>query len=1058
MIENTNNNFAENKNGLYEVFNKKNKSELIDSLCASFVSENHGDTFGYLCKELQTLFDDKTKGEEYFNNLINILEILDWGTKQFYGDCFSMLYQKLRDDKVNCFIDLVKKFGIKESEYMFVVKNANGDKFETPGLTIATVRSFSYDSELIIASDIDNTCKTGLTLKQQFENRLQDLSYKGDVYGFLSDLKRKKDYYEWATKIRKVYGLDLNQLNSFIKQIQKYNIYNFARLLSKPENNKILFYNIPIRGKGNGDFSGIDSEEFELFSMFDKNFMFKLPRYHLSVDDQEISDGDMYGANFLLDQMSFCNNDLNSEGYEAANSELTGLGKNVTKTGLKWFLDETEYKVIENEYSGVITVKKNTDDMIIGNDKCLSQIQKISDETIFDQISKVEQKIDEEINGYTNKLINDVNFMLNLYFQQVNLMSDFNNGEKSSVANIQEAKLNRMIQSDIEQFISLLCEFYESVYADLNTNEIKMSDECNFAYLLKKVIRPVIGCCFKHLSDDEKNSLTNKEKSVAEIIKNKFDENKLFDNNTVKEKLIEEIYYNKGSWTNPKKYDKIKNDFVDDDFKFDFDKANLNAYKTATLLNRSFDEFKTNMKRIYGDNLPSSKNDFEQKFEQVDCNKFIDFLKKEMQIDVDKEFLKKALSAKLYTWVESIHGNDDNGDSTTIAERLQEMRKSFFVDYLGTKFIHEVKLYASEMVARGEKPLPDAFYQYNSDDMLNGKTKTKAFRFTVVNYVQAIYHAVPVLKRKKFGNLSWWSRWWSHRNFNKNIEETRRILQTGTEAERNQVFERIRKIKNRQYQDNIWGLPLAFLDILLDGVNIDLGLQEKIDICTFARNYVNYDLDDVTKKHVTKSNFVEIDKKDNCYLKSNGQLVLPLANLFAPGAIDELLSKMAEEDRLWNHSFCCKLGNALADVWHYFDESNILIKLLAKALFVCLFTPLFPIIGLVFSIAYIVYKKDLQNSINELSRREDFRDIFNMLKTAEAQGRKEYNRLQNFRQEMKKAKPLKSITGNKTIYSGNLNQKSNIIDDLKINQKNKTNHGDIFEVDTDSNQINSGKL
>ena len=74
-----------------------------------------------------------------------------------------------------------------------------------------------------------------------------------------------------------------------------------------------------------------------------------------------------------------------------------------------------------------------------------------------------------------------------------------------------------------------------------------------------------------------------------------------------------------------------------------------------------------------------------------------------------------------------------------------------------------------------------------------------------------------------------------------------------------------------------------------------------------------------------------------------------------------------------------------------------------------------------------------------------------MLKTAEAKGRKEYNRLQNFRQEMKKAKPSKSITGNKTIYSGNLNQEPNIIDDSKINQENK----DIFEVNTDSNQIDS---
>ena len=114
-------------------------------------------------------------------------------------------------------------------------------------------------------------------------------------------------------------------------------------------------------------------------------------------------------------------------------------------------------------------------------------------------------------------------------------------------------------------------------------------------------------------------------------------------------------------------------------------------------------------------------------------------------------------------------------------------------------------------------------------------------------------------------------------------------------------------------------------------MSIDLNLQEKIEICTFARNYVNYELYNETKEHVTKSNFMEIDKKNNCYLKSGGEVVLPLANLFAPGAIDEFLSKIIC-DQVWEWSFCNACCDALSDAWHCFDKSNIFINLLAKAL------------------------------------------------------------------------------------------------------------------------------
>ena len=351
------------------------------------------------------------------------------------------------------------------------------------------------------------------------------------------------------------------------------------------------------------------------------------------------------------------------------------------------------------------------------------------------------------------------------------------------------------------------------------------------------------------------------------------------------------------------------------------------------------------------------------------------------------------------------------------------------------------------MIDKGEKSLPDAFYWYNSSKMEIGSNYTVAYRFTVVNYFQAFFHAILAVKRKKCKNLNWWS----HRRFNKNIQETRRILQTGTEAERTQIFNRMRRIRDQKYKNDIWGLPLAFLDILLDGVSIDLNLQEKIEICTFARNYVNYELDNETKEHVTKSNFMEIDKKNNCYLKSGGEVVLPLANLFAPGAIDEFLSQIIC-DQVWEESFCNACCGTLSDSWHYFDQNNIFIKLLAKALFILLFTCFSLIIGIVLLIAYIVYTKNLKNKLNELANDP----TFNKLRQAEINGREEYNELQNFRQNAKKEKPPTIIeTGKQKINLNiDMNRKFNIINDLKINNGSNVDNSINNIINTASNQIN----
>ncbi|MBQ9491884.1 MAG: hypothetical protein IJU86_03835, partial [Firmicutes bacterium] len=506
MEETIDNNFSDTQDVLNILFSQSSKMNLLDKLYRNLVALNLGDAYNNLYNKLGDLFNDKTNGKKYFNNLVNILEILDWAQTKYYGfndNYFQILWNKFKSsDKINDFINLVKSFEATDSEYMFVVKGENGNEFKTPGLQITRAHILFDNDEVIIASDISNTCKTGSTIKDQFDklgldpyddavndslNKYQRnylttaQKLNRDVFGvgssaitFLLALKKIKDQYEWETKILNDYDLTLQDLKNLVEKINGYHIYNTARLLSKPEDDKILFYNVPIRGKGNGDFNHIDSEEFELFSMFDKDSMFKLNRYHLGRNDNwnGILHFSKYGANFLFDKVSYDQDKgKGEEGYEAKTSLLTDLGKKITKTGLKWFLDENEYEITD-KCAGIKVEEKvkakriekdiNTNINIINtNNNLLSEEKKISDQEIFNQISNVEKDIDHEVEVYADKFIGDVNNLFRIYFEQNQMLqSDEINTHSSNYNNA--GAVNQEIDSKINQFINDFCDAYKN--------------------------------------------------------------------------------------------------------------------------------------------------------------------------------------------------------------------------------------------------------------------------------------------------------------------------------------------------------------------------------------------------------------------------------------------------------------------------------------------------------------------------------------------------------------------------------------------------------------------
>ena len=884
---------------------------------------------------------------------------------------------------------LIKDFHEPENEYMIVLEDSKGNKFETPGLAVANTVPLLSNDEVIIVCDAENTCKTGETFRSSLsyaEDRdtvLKDSNVKNmpSAQEFLRRMKKAMDYQKWRQEIKEKFQVEFDELASLITEIPQCNVYNFVRLLTEAENNNILFYNIPIRGKGSGDFSDIDSEDSELFSMFDKGYLFKLNRYYLGkyndkerreenndlLIPHEISQFTKYGANFLLDQVSYPGNraDLNREGSTPASSELTELGKKITNTGLKWFLEKNE---------------------------------NLNNNDVYWMIQDVEKEAIEYINQFIKRVqVVFKNYFDNeIYLNQNKKKQGVSQGQIDTLRQTlleQQPKDNKKIQKIQSQIDSLQRqdEIIELINNACDSMNEYGEDTENFKTLLKTAVKSIF------LKKSENINLKSGQ-SVINSLKEKFDSGNLFDQDfqkSITSDLMSLFYTGKVNFLKIKTGGTIQNSKLKNSYKnlkFDFtatDELRTLCNKFDNL-NIAFNDFRDNIAEVFRNGLPDDHKNFEDNFNKIDCDVF-----KTVSQNMNKDFLKKVLSDMLYS-----------GDKP---ENLTYKRKTFLDNdlYNVMSFFEDIKsciLRADNEFDELKKPLPKAFYSYNKDDT--------AIRFTVINYVQAFFHAPLVVKRKKFFNMNWIS----HKRFNENVARIRRIMQTGTENERNQIFDRMRSIRNQNYQDDCWGLPLAFLDILLDGVSVDLSLAEKKQICELARNYVNRDLDNNTKEHTTKSNFMEINAKNNCYLKKNGTVVIPMVHLFKPGLIDKVektilsedltLHRSQERDRvrdsILRNSFFNKLLSFVSSIWHCYNknENNLIDnvdeddisaqdngtnngitrafkKFLTKLLLVLLLTIFSPIFGIALLLFYISVKSELGefNKISSCYHRVDFEDI-----------------------------------------------------------------------------------
>lgn len=895
-----------------------------------------------LNQKILEMLNDKTNGEKYFNNLVCILELLDFLHAEQNSDDYNRRINFIKNSDKDELIEAIKNFVPTENDHMVVLENKNGERFETPGIQICASFTVFEDETSILSCSPDNTCQSDKAYKGQYYYKiLEDWTDLGTLFKSLQDVVHQK---KWECALKNI-GITKDDIENLLSG-ERRDLYNNARILTEQDKNEIQFFNIAVRGKGSGDRCDIDNKKHDLFSLFNKKLPFfsqGLSRYHIGGTARE-------AINYLFDKVSYRLNSPYEEGYKNYDSVLNDHGKQITKRVLKLFLDENVYNVIEKD--GNIRVEED-----IRVDKNFVN----TDEKILTYIKKMNLETRKELEAYVDEFIGNLKKIMseneNCIFASNEMYTDTEN---------KKSRIDR----EIDEMIEKICaEAGEKNY---------LKDHDSFVFLVKAAVKKRFLGYFSNIDNNspERNSVSSSTKIQSEY-------------NCYKDDFFAGIKTELMSG--------LRDNSLYADLKyFDYEKANLAKSATLNNFEDEFDKFKSEMEKAFENKLPETKEEFEKIFEKVTCDKLIDFMKSAMEIEIDEDFLKNVLSSFLYTYIESIYGSAGQANPQKF---LSDMRSIFFADYSGRKFVDHLEKYLRNICNEAEKMLPDCFYDYDSNRLKNHNKP-----FSPLNYIQTFLYA-PLFP-DKIVNMS-------ADNCEKlvrNMENARNIIESGSDAKFNQLYEKMRQIRN---QNPKLTYPKIFLDILLDGVNINLTQKEKLDICRAARDFTNNNLDQNMKEHVTQSNLVKIKKGNEFYKKKSGIVVVPAVNIFANGTFDKLLSR-----NIWSKKYTLGLAYYFDIGWSYlWLYKTIGFRILFRVCLILFFLPLILFHGILYIIYFCKVGYALFKANGDYIRR--FKDPETIRK-----GIAEYNELQQWKQKIKEE-----------------NKNNNIIVDSKQNNLIKINSG-----------------
>ena len=924
------------------IFLEKGKKELTGKYERIFDDDDLNS------KKLAMLNDEKN-GEKYFNNLVCILELLDFLSTKKNLDDYNKCIGYIKKSDQNELVEAIKNFVPTENDYMVVLEDKEGNRFETPGIQICSSFTVFEDETSMLSCSPDNTCKSEEFYQEQYSSK--KLKYPDKPEEFFKSLQDFVHQKKWKHELDQI-GITQYGIRNLLSH-ERSDLYNTARILTEHDKDEIQFFNIAVRGKGNHDRDGIDNEKHDLFSLFNKKLPFfgkGLSRYHIAEE------GSYSAINYLFDRVSddFFNQTM--EGYSNQRSILDEHGKKITERVLKLFLDENKYNVVK-EYSNIrveenIRVDRKFDSV---NEKILTDIRKMNLETR------------NELKVYVDKFIDNLK---NIMYR------NSKNGNSMLYCNNSNCKNNKpRIDSEIDELIDEICSQAEE--------ENDLQDLDSFVFLVKTAVKNRFKYYFNNIKGDARNNTSAVYKIRKEYEKYEGD---FFSG--IRTELMSGLGDHSLCLRNRS---------------FDYEKANLEKSVILKDFGGKFDEFKNKMKKVFGNELPKTKKEFERIFEKVTCDELIDFMKSKMEIEIDKNFLRDVLSGFLYNYIDSVYGSVGQANQEKF---LCAMRKDFFPRYLGSTFIEQLEKYLRNICNEPEKMLPDYFYDYDSD-----RSKNCDKPFSPLNCIQTFLYA-PLFPDKIF-NMS-------ADNCEKlvrNIENARSVIESGSDSKINQLYE---KMRGARKQNPNLTYPEIFLNILLDGVNINLTQKEKLDICRAARDFTNNNLDQNLKEHVTQSNLVKIKKGNEFYQKKSGIVVVPAVNIFANGTFNKLLST-----NIWSKEYKYSLAHCCDVAWSYFwSYETTGLRILFRICLILFFLPAILFHG----ISYIIYFCKVGYAFYKVNDRGDVRKFKNP--DTIRKGIEEYNKLQEWKIKIKEE-----------------NKNNNIIVDSEQNNLIKINSGVKNDID-----------
>ena len=430
-------------------------------------------------KILKMLNDDKNGGK-YFNNLVCILELLDFLSKQSDSSDYNFCMDHIKQSNKVELIEAIKNFMPTENNHMVVLEDENSNRFETPGIQICASFFVFEDETSILSCSPDNTCKSNAVYTSQYDAKTLVLYSSQEK--FLSSLQYMVYQKKWECALNDI-DIANNDIEHLISNVRS-DLYNKARILTEHDKNEIQFFSMAVRGKGNRDRNGIDNEKHDLFSLFNK----KLPFFGKCLSRYSIGKDYYPAINYLFYKVSCDSVDQNLEGYDSERSLLNEHGKKITERILKLFLDENEYNVIK-EY-GNIRVEQNIcvdKDFISENERILTYIMKINSEK------------SKELEVYSNKFIDKLEEIIRAHPDSIFRLSEKYNAKNN------EPKIDR----EIDTIVNNIC--------DRARDKIDFYDPDSFVFLVKTAVKKRFRAYFSGIKGSDRE-----EQSAIDYIENEY--------------------------------------------------------------------------------------------------------------------------------------------------------------------------------------------------------------------------------------------------------------------------------------------------------------------------------------------------------------------------------------------------------------------------------------------------------------------------------------------------------------------------------------------------------